>query len=73
MKKIWEKIQRWLKPEYKITVYRKSDAGNTFTHVHNVSKILIQKEKHLKFKEHESGKWVEFRSAEGLTYTIEEL
>lgn len=73
MKKLWDKIQRWWKPEFKITVYRKSDAGNTFTHEYNASKILIQREKHLKFKDFETEKWVEFRSADGLTYTVEEL
>ena len=39
---------------------------------HMSLKILVQKEKHLKFKD-EHGKMIDYKSAIGLNYIIEEL
>ena len=46
--------------------------GDSDDKEYTTKKILVQKEKHLKFID-ESGKKIEFKSAAGLNYIIEEL
>tara|TARA_B100001996_G_scaffold80596_1_gene59434 strand:- start:151 stop:384 length:234 start_codon:yes stop_codon:yes gene_type:complete len=71
--KIWNAIKYYFAPEYKITVFRTQDlTGNVFKDEYISKKILIQKEKHLKFKDSDK-KIVELRSSNGLDYRIVEL
>ena len=50
LKRIWNAIKYYFAPEYKITVFRTQDlTGNVFKDEYVSKKILIQKEKHLKF------------------------
>jgi hypothetical protein len=73
LKKIWNNIKYWFAPEYAITVFRTQDlTGNVFKDEYVSKKILIQKEKHLKFRDSEK-RIVEIRSAKGLDYRIVEL
>ena len=73
LKKIWNAIKYWFAPEYKITVFRTQDlTGNVFKDEYTSKKILIQKEKHLKFRDKDK-RVVEIRSAKGLDYRIVEL
>lgn len=73
LKKIWNNIKYWFRPEYKITVFRTQDlTGNVFKDEYTSKKILIQKEKHLKFLDTDK-KMVELRNSNGLDYRIVEL
>jgi len=73
LKKIWNNIKYWFRPEYKITVFRTQDlTGNVFKDEYTSKKILIQKEKHLKFLDTDK-KLVELRNSNGLDYRIVEL
>jgi hypothetical protein len=66
-------IKYWFLPEYEITVFRTQDlTGNVYKDEYVSKKILIQKEKHLKFRDKEK-RIVELRSAKGLDYRIKEL
>ena len=66
-------IKYWFLPEYEITVFRTQDlTGNVFKDEYISKKILIQKEKHLKFSDKDK-RIVEIRSAKGLDYRIVEL
>ena len=56
---------------YKITVSFNKEYGDSDDKSYISKKILVQKEKHLKFKD-EDGKIVEYRSAAGLNYIIED-
>jgi hypothetical protein len=56
----------------KITVSFNKEYGDSDDKIYISKKIYVQKEKHLKFKD-ESGRVVEFRSATGLHYIIEDL
>ncbi len=73
LKKIWNAIKYYFAPEYQITVFRTQDlTGNVFKDEYVSKKILIQKEKHLKFRDSDK-KIVELRSSKGLDYRIVEL
>ena len=65
---------RWIfSEEYEITVYRQQGLqGNMYKSVYTAKKLLIQKEKHLKFRDWDTKKMVEIRSSSGLDYKIEE-
>ena len=56
---------------YEITVSFNKEWGDADDRTYIAKKILTQKEKHLKFKD-EDGKIVEYRSAAGLNYIIED-
>ena len=60
------------KTRYKITVSFNKEYGDSDDAVYVTKKILIQKEKHLKFRD-ENNKLVEYRSASGLNYIIEDI
>tara|TARA_R110000824_G_scaffold117214_1_gene269064 strand:+ start:525 stop:767 length:243 start_codon:yes stop_codon:yes gene_type:complete len=64
---IWNK----LKTRYKITVSFNKEYGDSDDRVYLSKKIITQKEKHLKFRTLDK-KLVEYRSAAGLNYIIEE-
>jgi len=56
---------------YKITVSFNREYGDTDDKTYISKKILIQKEKHLKFRTIDK-KLIEYRSSTGLNYIIEE-
>ena len=62
---------RFFEPRYKITVSFNKEYGDTDDKVYTSKKILIQKEKHLKFRSLDK-RLIEYRSATGLNYIIEE-
>ena len=66
---------RWLKSlfiqYYLINLSFDTEYGNNFDKHYIAKKILIQKEKHLKFRD-EDNRVVEFRSSSGLNYIIED-
>ena len=78
MDKVWSWIKcAWLwfinlfRERYEITVSFNKEWGDADDRTYITKKILVQKEKHLKFKD-EDGKIVEYRSAAGLNYIIED-
>ena len=72
IKLIWKWILRKLKTRYKVTVSFNKEYGDSDDRNYVAKKILIQKEKHLKFR-NEENKIVEYRSASGLNYIIEDI
>jgi|TARA_R100000149_G_C5880609_1_gene145741 hypothetical protein len=56
---------------YKITVSFNKEYGDTDDRTYISKKILVQKEKHLKFRD-ENNRLIEYRSASGLNYIIED-
>jgi hypothetical protein len=73
LKQWFNAIKYWFLPEYELTVFRTQDlTGNVYKDEYVSKKILIQKEKHLKFRDKEK-RIVELRSAKGLDYRIKEL
>ena len=79
MKKILNKIKliiKWVielfKKRYKVTVSFNKEYGDADDKSYITKKILIQKEKHLKIRD-ENNKLVEYRSAAGLNYIIEDI
>ena len=69
---IVEKFKQWFTTRYKVTVSFNSIYGDSDDREFITRKVLIQKEKHLKFRD-EHGKIVEYRSAAGLNYIIEDV
>ena len=68
---IVEKCKIWFTTRYKVTVSFNSVYGDSDDRVFITRKVLIQKEKHLKFRTDED-KIVEYRSSAGLNYIIED-
>ena len=56
---------------YKITVSFNKEYGDTDDKTYISKKILVQKERHLKFRD-ENNRLIEYRSASGLNYIIED-
>ena len=71
-KKIGLEIQSWFITRYKVTVSFNKEWGDADDKTYITKKILVQKEKHLKFRT-EDNEVVEYRSAAGLNYIIKEL
>ena len=69
-------IIKWIiklfKTRYKVTVSFNKEYGDSDYQSYITKKILIQKEKHLKFRD-ENNKLIEYRSAAGLNYIIEDI
>jgi len=65
---IWNKF----KIRYQITVSFNKEYGDSDDRTFVTKKILVQKEKHLKFRD-ENDYIIEYRSAGGLNYIIEEI
>ena len=57
---------------YKITVSFNKEYGDSDDKVYVSKKIITKKEKHLKFKD-EDNNLIEYRSASGLNYIIEDM
>ena len=72
IKLIWEWILELLRKRYKITVSFNKEYGDADDKTYITKKILVQKEKHLKFRD-ENNKLVEYRSSAGLNYIIEDV
>tara|TARA_A100000172_G_scaffold39154_2_gene23869 strand:- start:370 stop:609 length:240 start_codon:yes stop_codon:yes gene_type:complete len=72
IKLIWKWILEKLKTRYKITVSFNKEYGDADDKTYITKKILVQKEKHLKFRD-ENNKLVEYRSSAGLNYIIEDV
>ena len=70
-KKFYDWLIRFFEPRYKITVSFNKEYGDTDDKVYTSKKILIQKEKHLKFRSLDK-RLIEYRSATGLNYINEE-
>ena len=60
------------KTRYKITVSFNKEYGDLDDKTYTSKKILVQKEKHLKFRD-ENNWLIEYRSASGLNYIIEDI
>lgn len=71
MKKIWLWIKSLFTTRYRVTVSFNKEWGDADDRSYITKKIITQKEKHLKFMD-EDGKMVEYRSAAGLNYIIED-
>ena len=69
-------IIKWIiklfKTRYKVTVSFNKEYGDSDDKTYISKKILVQKEKHLKFRD-ENNRLIEFRSAAGLNYIIEDI
>jgi|TARA_X000001388_G_C2177283_1_gene102165 hypothetical protein len=76
MKESCKKIIQWIvdlfRTRYKITVSFNKEYGDSDDKTYISKKILVQKEKHLKFRD-ENNRLIEFRSAAGLNYIIEDI
>ena len=73
MKRLWRFLISLFGHEYEITIYRQSDlSGNMYKSIYSAKRIIIRKEKHLKFRDWNTKKVVEVRSSTGLEYKIEE-
>ena len=57
---------------YKVTVSFNKEYGDADDRNYIAKKIIVQKEKHLKFR-NEDDKIIEYRSAAGLNYIIEDM
>ena len=69
---VWNTIKRWFTERYEITVSFNKEWGDADDRTYVTKKLLVQKEKHLKFRTVD-GEVVEYRSAAGLNYIIKEL
>ena len=66
---VW--IISFFRKRYKITVSFNKEYGDSDDKTYISKKILIQKEKHLKFRD-SNDRLIEYRSASGLNYIIED-
>ena len=71
IKRIWLWIKSLFTTRYRVTVSFNKEWGDADDRSYITKKIITQKEKHLKFID-EDGKMVEYRSAAGLNYIIED-
>tara|TARA_X000001388_G_C2222449_1_gene119797 strand:- start:1388 stop:1615 length:228 start_codon:yes stop_codon:yes gene_type:complete len=72
IKKIYNYLYSLFITKYKVTVSFNKNYGDSDDKIYLTKKILVQKEKHLKFRNME-GKVIEYRSANGLNYIIEDI
>ena len=68
---IYERIKSMFVTRYLITVSFNSVYGDSDDRQFIAKKIIVQKEKHLKFRD-EEGKVIEYRSSGGLNFIIED-
>tara|TARA_R100000742_G_C4206276_1_gene33928 strand:+ start:221 stop:439 length:219 start_codon:yes stop_codon:yes gene_type:complete len=71
MKNVINWVISLFRTRYKITVSFNKEYGDADDRTYVSKKILIQKEKHLKFRD-EDNNVIEYRSAAGLNYIIED-
>ncbi len=72
LKRLWKWIKSLFQTRYRVTVSFNKEWGDADDRTYITKKIIVQKEKHLKFRD-EHGKIVEYRSAAGLNYIIEDV
>tara|TARA_R100000995_G_C3429898_1_gene98022 strand:- start:397 stop:624 length:228 start_codon:yes stop_codon:yes gene_type:complete len=72
IKKIYNYLYSLFITKYKVTVSFNKSYGDSDDKIYLTKKILVQKEKHLKFRSMD-GKVIEYRSASGLNYIIEDI
>ena len=72
LKKVIDWIVSLFTTRYKITVSFNKEYGDLDDKSYISKKILVQKEKHLKFRD-ENNRLIEYRSASGLNYIIEDI
>jgi|TARA_R110000796_G_scaffold250035_1_gene378478 hypothetical protein len=76
LKKFGKWVFNWLitlfQTRYKVTVSFNKEYGDSDDRIFITKKILVQKEKHLKFRD-ENNRVVEYRSSSGLNYIIEDI
>jgi|TARA_R100001163_G_C5012290_1_gene157784 phage-related protein len=72
LKLLLDWILSLFRTRYKVTVSFNKEYGDADDRNYVAKKIIIQKEKHLKFRDEED-KIVEYRSAAGLNYIIEDM
>ena len=72
IKKIYNYLYNLFITKYKVTVSFNKNYSDSDDKIYFTKKILVQKEKHLKFRNME-GKVIEYRSANGLNYIIEDI
>jgi len=72
MKKFIEWLKSLFQTRYLITVSFNSQYGDADDRKFIAKKVFIQKDKHLKFRD-EDDRIVEYRSAAGLNYIIEDV
>ena len=72
LKKVIDWIISLFTTRYKITVSFNKEYGDLDDKSYISKKILVQKEKHLKFRD-ENNRLIEYRSASGLNYIIEHI
>ena len=69
-------VLNWLldlfRTRYKVTVSFNKEYGDSDDKTYVSKKIITKKEKHLKFKD-EDNNLIEYRSASGLNYIIEDM
>ncbi len=68
---MWKWLEKMFSPKKIIRVSFNKEWGDGDDKVYRIKKILIQKENHLKFKD-ENDKVIEYRSAAGLNYIVED-
>jgi len=66
------KIVRFFRPRYQVRVSFNKEYGDSDDKVYIAKKIIKQKENHLKFR-NLANKTIEYRSAGGLNYIIEDM
>ena len=71
LKRLWKWIKSLFQTRYRVTVSFNKEWGDADDRTYITKKIIVQKEKHLKFRD-DHGKIVEYRSSGGLNYIIEE-
>ena len=72
MAEFWEWLKSLFITYYKLTVSYNATWGDKDDQSFVVKKFYVKKEKHLKFRD-ENNKLVEYRSAAGLNYIIEDI
>ena len=72
LKKVIDWVISLFTKRYKITVSFNKEYGDSDDKSYVSKKILVQKEKHLKFRD-ENNRLIEYRSASGLNYIIEDI
>ena len=69
---ILTKIIRFFRPRYQVRVSFNKEYGDSDDKIYIAKKIIKQKENHLKFRDLKN-KTIEYRSAGGLNYIIEDM
>tara|TARA_R110000772_G_scaffold65900_1_gene147067 strand:- start:234 stop:458 length:225 start_codon:yes stop_codon:yes gene_type:complete len=72
IKKLATAIIRYFRPRYQVRVSFNKEYGDADDKVYISKKIIVQKENHLKFRNLDN-KTIEYRSAGGLNYIIEDM